>query len=680
VTATEIDGHVLVYAPHGRDAVVARDLIGEVGLAATICEDIAGLVEQLTDDAVFVVATVEAVKDAGLRALTEKLALQPPWSDIPVILLTRHGGGLERNPEAGRLAVALGNVSFLERPFHPTTFISVARSALKSRQRQFEVRARIEEIREGEANLQNALLAGRLGSWQLELPSRLFTTSADCKALFGLSPDAAFDYEDLVAAIRPDDRPGAAAKLERSLATGEDYEVEYRIGLPDGRTRWAEIRARLVRDRDGAPNRLIGVASDITDRKESENALRNANEILERHVADRTAELRRAHDERLAEVEQRERAEALLHQSQKTELIGQLTGGVAHDFNNLLMVVLGNLELLRKFLPADAHINRLFEGAVEGAQRGAGLTQRLLAFARRQELDIAPRDINALVRGMTDLLERSVGGYVRIRYELDAATPLAAVDANQIELALMNLVVNARDAMPDGGEIQILVDTVEAPSPGAKEAARFVRLQVRDAGVGMDSATLAKATEPFFSTKPVGKGTGLGLSMIHGLAAQLGGELRLTSEPGVGTTAELLLPATDAPLEPIPPIAQERPTSVRSFHILVVDDDPLIAMSTVGMLEDLGHAVTECSSGQEALHLLADGSPLDLLITDYAMPQMNGLELARAALALRPGLSVLLASGYADIPDASSVEVPRIAKPYMQAQLREAIARATSKP
>ncbi len=264
---------------------------------------------------------------------------------------------------------------------------------------------------------------------------------------------------------------------------------------------------------------------------------------------------------------------------------------------------------------------------------------------------------------------------------MDENVPLAAVDINQVELALMNLVVNARDAMPNGGDIRIAVDAVEDPGSDDLEEGRYVRLQVEDTGAGMDAATLAKATEPFFSTKAVGKGTGLGLSMIQGLAVQLGGALRLTSDVGVGTTACLLLPATDRAAGPAPAIAVE-PASTSAgpaLQILVVDDDALIAMSTAHMLEDLGHAVVDCNSGEDALAYLRRGSHVDLMITDYAMPQMTGLELARAARDIRPDLPMLLASGFADMPEGDVLDLPRIAKPYMQAQLRAAISSVLSK-
>jgi signal transduction histidine kinase/ActR/RegA family two-component response regulator len=430
------------------------------------------------------------------------------------------------------------------------------------------------------------------------------------------------------------------------------------------------MRARLVRDPAGGRARLVGLCADITERKTAEATLRQLNETLEARVAERTAELEAAHATMLAEIEQRERAEEQLRQAQKMETIGQLTGGVAHDFNNLLMAVLGNLDLLRKHIPDDPRTARLIDGALQGAQRGAALTQRLLAFAHRQDLKVAPTNLVELVRGMADLIERSLGGEIELKLDLAGPLPLAVVDANQIELAVLNLVVNARDAMPDGGVLSVAVDQAHSDGDDDLAAGRYVRLTVEDSGHGMDAETLRKATEPFFSTKGLGKGTGLGLSMIHGLAVQLGGALRLTSTVDRGTRAELWLPATTvAPAARKAEPLESTGERARRITVLVVDDDALIAMSTVDMLEDLGHEAIEAHSGERALDILKDGRRIDLLMTDYSMPRMNGTQLAKAAREVRPELPVLLATGYAELPPGSAIDLPRIGKPYRQNEL-----------
>lgn len=404
------------------------------------------------------------------------------------------------------------------------------------------------------------------------------------------------------------------------------------------------------------------------------------NAELEHRVAMRTVELAEANAELERRVEERtqerEAALAQVHEMQKMESLGQLTGGVAHDFNNLLMAVLGNLSLLKKRLPLDnPAIARLVDGAIQGAERGATLTKRMLAFARRQELKPEAVDLRALVEGMADLLRRSLGPTIGIGISFEAELPPIRVDPNQLELALLNLVINARDAMTDGGQVDILAGRERAAS-GVPELrnGEFVCISVADTGTGMDESTLKRASEPFFTTKGVGKGTGLGLSMVHGLAAQSGGAMQMSSRPGAGTTVRLWLPVDHSALKQTAAQVELRPPHVLVCRVLVVDDDPLISASTAAMLEDLGHVVIEAPSAARALDVLRLGPRVDLVITDQAMPGMTGIELARQVRQAWPDLPVILASGYADLPDAGDVPVPRLAKPYQQAELAACIA------
>jgi signal transduction histidine kinase len=405
-------------------------------------------------------------------------------------------------------------------------------------------------------------------------------------------------------------------------------------------------------------------------------AQREAAALLEQLVGERTRDLEQANLRLTEEIATRERAQAALLQAQKIEALGQLVGGIAHDFNNLLMAVIGNLDLLAKRVGPDPRLDRLVAGALEGARRGATLTQRLLAFARKQELQAQVIDIARLVEGMTALIDRSVGPMVQVGVQADAALPAVTVDPNQLEMALLNLAVNARDAMPLGGAlgIQITAETVPVAGELGLPAGRYVLLKVRDTGEGMAPETLAKAVEPFFSTKAVGKGTGLGLSTVFGLAQQSGGALRLESAPGEGTTVSLWLPAANEAVAPArAPVGAT--LTIAPITILLVDDDPLIAASTAALLEDLGHHVVEAGSGARALALLETGPRPDLMITDYAMPGMTGLELGRQVRRKHPGLPVLLATGFADLEDAQSLELPRLAKPYTQDQLAAQIER-----
>ncbi|WP_395517425.1 hybrid sensor histidine kinase/response regulator [Pseudorhizobium flavum] len=662
----------LIHAPLGRDAQIAAALLQEAELPARIASTLDALVAGLNENVAFAVMTEEALRSVDLRPFVSWIETQPSWSDLPFIILTARGGGPERNPAAARLSEVLGNVSFVERPFHPTTFISVVRSAMRARRRQYEASARMEALDEGERRLQTALEAGRLGAWELDLATNVLTTSATCRGIFGRGPEDGFTYEDLLQSIHPEDVTRMQEAVRKTIETGADYAIAYRTVWPDGSVHGAEIRAQLHRDRTGKPIKLVGVSADITERLQAEEQQRHLNEMLEERVAERTRELQEAHRLVLAEVSQRERAEEQLRQAQKMEAIGQLTGGVAHDFNNLLMAVLGNLELLRKHVAGDAKATRLIDGALQGAQRGASLTQRLLAFARRQDLQVGPVNLAGLVTEMEDLLQRSVGSRIAIEVAVPERLPPVSADANQVELALLNLAVNARDAMPDGGTIRIELKEAEQPAGSDMLApGRYVVLSVIDQGLGMDAETLQKAVEPFFSTKELGKGTGLGLSMVHGLALQLDGRLTLTSAPGQGTTAELWIPVSTADVQDhAQDVAPAGPRDdAGPKRILLVDDDVLIAMSSADMLSDLGHQVVEAHSGKEALALIDGGATFDLLITDYSMPGMTGAELAKAARERVPGLPILLASGYADLPSGVEMDVARLAKPYSQDQL-----------
>jgi len=429
--------------------------------------------------------------------------------------------------------------------------------------------------------------------------------------------------------------------------------------------------------------------------------LEQFNADLERRVEERTAELRRFNEELELRIEERTRerelALAQLFEAQKMDTIGRLTGGVAHDFNNLLMAVLGSLTLLEKRLPEDPQSRRLLQNAIQGADRGKALTQRLLAFSRRQELKPQAVDLGQLVRGMEELLKRAVGHGIVFSSEFPEDLPPVLVDANQLELALLNVALNARDAMAEGGSVKVTAEATIVGSPaaswrraanstakafssavnGALPPGDYVRITIIDTGVGMDEATLAKATEPFFTTKGPGKGTGLGLSMVHGLAAQSGGLLRIRSEPNAGTVVELWLPRANcapalvmrAPASP----TQSKPETT-PCTVLIVDDDTLVMTGTAAMVLDLGHTPVEAHSGAEALNLLDSGLKVDVVLTDHAMPSMTGLQLAGCIQEKFPGLPIILATGYAELPvDPLSLGIARLAKPCTQQEIAMAI-------
>jgi len=379
------------------------------------------------------------------------------------------------------------------------------------------------------------------------------------------------------------------------------------------------------------------------------------------------------------DITERRATEARLRQSQKMEAVGQFTGGAAHDFNNLLMAILGSLELLRKRLPNDQRLLALLDNAVLGAKRGSSLTQRMLAFARRQELKHEAVDLACLINNMMELLERSLGPTIQIQTRFPRDAVWVRTDANQLETALLNLAINGRDAMPEGGRLTISIaeESVTSDHPTGLPLGQFACLSVSDTGHGMDEATLARSTEPFFTTKGIGKGTGLGLSMVDGLTAQSGGKLMAHSAVGRGTTIELWLPVAS---EGTAKSAQRnvggisetaRPT--RQLCVLAVDDDSLVLANVTAMLEDLGHHVIAVDGGAKALEAIDSRLAIELVVTDQAMPVMTGIQLIEQIRARRPALPVILATGFAELPQAAHVSIAHLAKPFTQRALAEAL-------
>jgi PAS domain S-box-containing protein len=481
--------------------------------------------------------------------------------------------------------------------------------------------------------------------YMLDPEGRVSSWNTGAQRIKGYQPEEIIGKSFSTFYTEKDRLAGEPQRALRIAAAEGRFEREALRVRKDGSQFWAHVVIDAIRDPDGG---LVGFAKITRD-------------ITERVKAQRELELAREQ----------------LFQSQKMEAIGQLTGGVAHDFNNLLMAVLGSLELLRKRVPQDdPKLMQLIDNAELGAERGRALTQRMLAFARRQELELKPVDLGRLVGDMGDLLRRSLGPLITL--ELDLPEGLAAVntDANQIETAILNLTVNARDAMPGGGTITIAAEETEPPANLALPAGRYVKLSVTDTGSGMDAETLARAAEPFFTTKGVGKGTGLGLSMVHGLAEQSGGRMVMSSTPGQGTTVTLWLPVQGKAAAVAPqPVEVPQPTESRPLVIVAVDDDPLVLMNTTAMLEDLGHTVIDALSGREALEKLDAAPQVDLVITDHAMPSMTGSQLAQQIRERWPALPVVLATGYAELPPGGNEDLPKLAKPFSQADLARMLER-----
>jgi signal transduction histidine kinase len=510
----------IILAPLGRDGALALMMLNEAGYSGIVATDLNSLCEALAQGSGLLIIAAEALRGVDLEPLLDYLHRQPAWSDLPIVLMTHHGGS-EQNGSS-HLSRLLGNVTFLERPFHPVTLISLVSTALRGRRRQYEARDRLIDLSESELRLQRTL------------------------------------------------------------------------------------------------------------------------ETLEQQVEERTAQLR--HNEEA------------LRQSQKMEAVGQLTGGIAHDFNNMLTGIIGSLELLRRRVSRGKldDLDSLIDLGVTSANRAAGLTHRLLAFSRRQSLDSKPVEINQLVVSMGELLQRSINESIKLDMRLTGELWTAEADPNQLESALLNLVINARDAMPGGGQLLVEtsnrhLDNVFTAAYGTLTPGDYVELSVSDTGCGIPENVMGRVFDPFFTTKPIGQGTGLGLSMIYGFARQSRGHVTLHSEVGKGTTVSLFLPrfigeiTANLPADPaLPPFANAGET------VLIVEDDPAVRVLVSAVLKELGYAFVEASDADTAVPIIESDQRIDLMISDVGLPGMNGRQLAEIGRQIRPDLKVLFITGYAE--------------------------------
>ncbi|WGD31365.1 response regulator [Ancylobacter sp. WKF20] len=501
-------------------------------------------------------------------------------------------------------------------------------------------RVRAEErAREEAERARLAITAAAIGTWDYQPDADLLRWDARCKELFGLPADADVSYAGaFLAGLHPEDRERAAAAVERALTEGADYNIEFRtIGLTDGKERWLAATGSRLQIEDH-PLRFMGTVIDITHRKRVEAELQALNTTLERRV--------------MEEVEERSKAEERLRQAQKMEAVGQLTGGIAHDFNNMLAVIISGLGLMqRKLAKGDTDVGRFVDAALDGAQRAATLTQRLLAFSRQQPLSPKPVEVNRLVTGMSDLLIRTLGETIRVETVIGAGLWRTKVDPAQLESAILNLAVNARDAMPEGGTLTVettnaYVDDIYARDSGLT-VGQYVLIAVTDTGMGMDETTIARAFDPFFTTKPVGKGTGLGLSQVYGFVRQSGGHVRIYSELGVGTSIKIYLPR----MRGSEPEERERESDaagrgVPGETVLVVEDDARVRNLSCEVLRDIGYTVIEAPGPLEALEIIRNGPCPTLLFTDVVMPGMSGRQLVDEVRRLYPRVKVLYTTGY----------------------------------
>jgi PAS domain S-box-containing protein len=638
---------------------------------------------------------------------------------------------------------------------------------------------------ETEERLQLALAAtDAVGTWDWDISEDRFIADTHFAQLHGVDPLLAsqLPISDYLHAVHPEDRAMVTRGIKHSITHGTEYAEEYRLLQPDGQLRWVFARGRCYKDHHGRPIRFLGAALDLTERKlteqalrqsqtelqliinampilisyvdseerfrlnnaayldwygltpqelygrtirevlgeaaytlragyiaealsgkaccfsisaahrdgstrqalmnylprhgpdgavngfyifvideterkQTEEALRNLNETLEERVSARTRQLAEANEKLLNEMFERERAEEALRHAQKMEAVGQLTGGIAHDFNNMLTGIIGSLDLMQRYI-ADgrtAEIGRFTEAAVSSAHRAAALTHRLLAFSRRQSLDRKPLNANELIHSLEDLLSRTKGDHIELKLQLAEDIWPVSTDVSQLENALLNLVINARDAMPDGG--QLLIETANVYLDGSDittlepvKAGDYLMIAVSDNGTGMTPSVLAKAFDPFFTTKPIGQGTGLGLSMIYGFAQQSGGHVSLFSLPGQGTSVRLYLPRlyVAVPDPAVSPIASEAPAAIAGETVVLVEDDPAVRMLVLDLLNELGYHAHEAEDAKAALPLLESDLRVDLLVTDVGLPGMNGRQLAEIARQHRPDLKVLFMTGYAE--------------------------------
>ncbi len=631
---------VTILAPHGRDAQVIAQVLGDADIACRICPSLRSILPEL-DQSAAVIVTEESLIGDGMGDLLLWVEQQRPWSDLAFIVLAVKGS--MQRPQAYRPTLdGLGNAILLERPLNADSLVTSAQVAIRARRRQLVLRDLTETL-ETRVTERTAALAESEARFRA-----MFEGFPDILFVLQVCSDRLYRFESFNPA--GERRTGYVAIEVRGRALHE-------VLSPEAAERLAALSDRAVSDRGGV------TSADQFAFPAGEGMF----ETTLTPMLDRTGQVMRLLGFS-RDVTERNRLDERLRSAQKLEAVGQLTGGVAHDFNNLLQVVLSGLALMER-AQEPARRAQILDSVRRAAQRGGELIKRLLTIARRQALHPQAMDLGAWLRaGVSDLLQRTLRGDIVVEVSIAPGLPAVEVDPNELELALLNLAVNARDAMPDGGTLRLMADVAELDGLTEPDelSGRFVRLSIGDTGCGMTETVQARVFEPFFTTKEVGKGTGLGLAQVYGFARQSGGTVRLQSEIGRGTVVSLLLPI--AKVEPVE-VAETAEAAViggeAGVRILVCEDDDEVAALVVDMLEQLGHRPTRVSTAASALGALTDGRRIDLLFTDVMMPGgMDGLALAREAARRRPGLPVLLTTGYTGAPTSEKIGLPVLRKPY----------------
>ncbi|MBU1329246.1 MAG: response regulator [Gammaproteobacteria bacterium] len=669
---------VLISAPFGRDAESLASLLGDKGYRTLNCPTPQTLADHIDTDTGAVLVTEEALV-GDMHALRQVLDAQPAWSDLPFILLaTRQSGRLgDTERVRKRLPESASNVILIERPLSAVSLLSAVASAIRSRVKQLLIRDQLAELAESRRALQTSERELRLVADSL--PVLIAFIDTDLRYRFA---NRAYEYwfyrspEEIVGChvselFSPQDLAVRLPVMQAALA-GEPARLQRQWPHQDGSRRDADIRYLPRRTPTGEVDGFHVFVLDITDSKKVEEGLRDTADTLEAKVAERTAELS-------SEMHNRAQAEAALRQSQKMEAVGQLTGGIAHDFNNMLTGIIGAMDIMKRRLAAGRvdDLPRFMDAAATSANRAAGLTQRLLAFSRRQSLDAKALDVRELLHSLEELIRRTLHERISLHTAYGANLPPVIADANQLESAVLNLAINARDAMPFGG--QLTLETTQevhvADTPTARPnlaSGTYIVISLSDSGAGMTPQVLEKVFDPFFTTKPVGQGTGLGLSMVYGFARQSHGDVVILSQPGVGTTVRLYLPTANGPAEPL---AREQPASPsgRGQRILLVEDDATVRLLVRDVLTELGYDTLDAAEPGVAIEHLGSNVAIDLLISDVGLPGMNGRQLAEIARQHRPDLPVLFITGYAENAAIRAsflgANMDMITKPFSMADL-----------